>query len=353
MVATGSAAAAREAAFEAGFSNPGARSMGFGGAFVARADDATAAFANPAGLIQLLRPELSVEGRFFKYAEQLNVESSTDLKGLSFVSFVWPRKKWSVAAYGHQLINFESSGDFQGLGTGNDWYNDFLITHAGVSAAYRVSETLNFGIGISYFQGLFSSEHFPDDGAATSFARHSSVAEIRAVNDDTWDVENRDWGYILGFLWNGSQQWNLGGSYRQGPRFDYPIAFPDVSALGLSFQSAGGGLTVGIEWDHIHYTTTLGVAGLEDENEFHVGAEYAFLATTPIYAVRFGAWTGTDQRVRIASGDPLQPANLRSPDDEMHFAVGFGVAFERFQVDLGVDLSDFINTMSLSMIWGF
>jgi hypothetical protein len=45
------------------FSDPGARSMGFGGAFVALADDATAAFANPAGLVQLLRPEVSVEGR--------------------------------------------------------------------------------------------------------------------------------------------------------------------------------------------------------------------------------------------------------------------------------------------------
>ncbi|MCP4203105.1 MAG: hypothetical protein GY769_14380, partial [bacterium] len=32
---------------EFSFSNPGARSMGFGGAFVALADDATAAFANP------------------------------------------------------------------------------------------------------------------------------------------------------------------------------------------------------------------------------------------------------------------------------------------------------------------
>ena len=43
------------------FSNPGARSLGFGGAFVALADDATAAFANPAGLAQLTKPELSVE----------------------------------------------------------------------------------------------------------------------------------------------------------------------------------------------------------------------------------------------------------------------------------------------------
>jgi len=50
------------------FSNPGARSLGLGGAFVALADDATAAFANPAGLVQLTRPEVSIEGRYWSYS---------------------------------------------------------------------------------------------------------------------------------------------------------------------------------------------------------------------------------------------------------------------------------------------
>jgi hypothetical protein len=43
--------------------NPGARSLGLGGVFVALADDATAALADPAGLVQLTEPEVSVEGR--------------------------------------------------------------------------------------------------------------------------------------------------------------------------------------------------------------------------------------------------------------------------------------------------
>lgn len=45
------------------FSDPGARSLGFGGAFIGLADDATAAFANPAGLVQLGKPEVSIEVR--------------------------------------------------------------------------------------------------------------------------------------------------------------------------------------------------------------------------------------------------------------------------------------------------
>ncbi|MGA1874425.1 MAG: OmpP1/FadL family transporter [bacterium] len=43
----------------------GARAMGLGGAFISVADDATAASWNPAGLLQLTKPEFSVAGSWF------------------------------------------------------------------------------------------------------------------------------------------------------------------------------------------------------------------------------------------------------------------------------------------------
>src|SRR5262245_64338372 len=46
------------------FLNPGARSLAMGSAFSGLADDATAAFTNPAGLLALTRPEISLEGRY-------------------------------------------------------------------------------------------------------------------------------------------------------------------------------------------------------------------------------------------------------------------------------------------------
>ena len=45
------------------FINPGAKSLALGGAFAGLADDATATFANPAGLPQLLASDVSVELR--------------------------------------------------------------------------------------------------------------------------------------------------------------------------------------------------------------------------------------------------------------------------------------------------
>ena len=46
------------------FLNPGARSLSLGSAFTGLADDATAAFTNPAGLLLLGRAEVSLEGRY-------------------------------------------------------------------------------------------------------------------------------------------------------------------------------------------------------------------------------------------------------------------------------------------------
>src|SRR5437867_12117558 len=58
------------------FGNPGARSLGMGGAFLGLADDASSAEANPAGLTVLRKREISVELRNFE-EEQLFSTSGT------------------------------------------------------------------------------------------------------------------------------------------------------------------------------------------------------------------------------------------------------------------------------------
>src|SRR5712692_3772537 len=58
------------------FGNPGARSLGMGGAFLGLADDASAAEANPAGLTILRKPEITIEGRNYQ-EEQVFTTSGT------------------------------------------------------------------------------------------------------------------------------------------------------------------------------------------------------------------------------------------------------------------------------------
>jgi len=111
------------------FSDPGARSAGLGGAFVALGDDATAAFANPAGLVQLLKPEISIETRNWSHSIPYTAsgriegvpsgigldvapgiiknEATYNTTGLSFLSLVWPTGDWSFALYRHQYADLE------------------------------------------------------------------------------------------------------------------------------------------------------------------------------------------------------------------------------------------------------
>src|SRR5712692_1213566 len=75
LVSTGASVFAQtnseiNASVQFNFSNPGARSLGFGGAFIGLADDATAAYTNPAGLTNLSKPEISFEGRYFLYRNE-------------------------------------------------------------------------------------------------------------------------------------------------------------------------------------------------------------------------------------------------------------------------------------------
>lgn len=105
------------------FGNPGARSLGMGGAFLGLADDASAAEANPAGLTILRKPEVSIEARNY-LEQQLFTTSGTfpdinrtafthhsDRVNVSFASAVIPIKnKFTIGAYFHEPLNNEGAG---------------------------------------------------------------------------------------------------------------------------------------------------------------------------------------------------------------------------------------------------
>src|ERR1700694_299443 len=104
------------------FGNPGARSLGMGGAFLGLADDASAAEANPAGLTVRRRPEVSLEVRNYQ-EQQLFTTSGTfpDLQRTAFrhysqrvdptfASFVYPIKNWTLGLYYHQPLRNEGEG---------------------------------------------------------------------------------------------------------------------------------------------------------------------------------------------------------------------------------------------------
>jgi long-subunit fatty acid transport protein len=414
--------------FQFSFSNPGARSLGFGGAFAGLADDATAAFANPAGLVQLVGPEVSIEGRSWSYSTPFTFggrvsgqptgigldtrsgvqlsRSEADLSGLSFLSFVYPRKNWAVAFFRHQLANFESDSETQGLfvaapGNFADTLRipdqrgtvDLEIVSYSIAGAYRVNEDLSLGLGLSYFdatQRVRSEAFFWDDDTLQGFFGENNFLPDRNFFNGALDTDGTDWGLTAGVLWRFAERWHLGGFFRQGPEIDgqlaffagpivtevphgtlveidAPIQYPNVYGLGMAYRTADGHWTASFEWDYVEYSVIMESVGeiedrdprfrfpetIDDGNEIHLGAEYAFFQTNPVVAVRFGGWLDPDHRIRGDDTSEVSRAFFQPGDDEIHYAVGVGVAFKQFQIDLAADFSDLVDTIALSAIFSF
>ena len=426
-------ASAQVVTLELSYSNPGARSMGLGGAFVALADDATAAYANPSGLVQLVRPEVSVEGRRWGYSSVYTEggrasgqptgrgidtlaglrrpSSEDDLTGVSFLSFVYPKKRWCVALYRHQQANFEMFNVVDGLfadppGTGGlqpgfggtvrdeDQRTtlDLEILNHGISGAWRVNDRFSIGLGLSHIDGSMRAitDEFllNDDSEDAYFAANAFRPDRRSHTVDT-TMSGTDWTLSAGFLWILDRNWSVGGFYRQGPDFDLafslvpgpgrpdrpagtiptPVSFPDVFGLGAAWRSTDGRVTLAFEWDRVRYSTLIeslapelvttgsGVVepgtGVPDASELRVGGEYALRVVNPVVAVRLGAWLDPAHRISYTGELDFDRALLAPGEDELHLAFGLGMAFETLQVDLGADISDTRDTISLSAIYTF
>ena len=81
----------------------GARALGMGGAFIGVADDATAASWNPAGLIQLETPEISIVGAYNHRTEDTTYVAFPEASGpqsvstydLNYLSAAYPFTAWN------------------------------------------------------------------------------------------------------------------------------------------------------------------------------------------------------------------------------------------------------------------
>jgi hypothetical protein len=409
------AAAQNVVTLQLNFSNPGARSLGLGGAFVALADDATAAYANPAGLTQLAEPEVSIEGRSWSYATTyteggrasgaptgIGLDTAAGIRGgvsradfteLSFLSLVYPRGRFTFALYRHQLAKFASSFDPQGLfaeGTtllGTDrWIdqpggNRLDVVGFGIAVGYRVTDFLSLGLGVSYLDADFSfgsAGFLPDDDTVESFFGVNNFLPERMVFESSTVVEGDNSSRTFGLLWRMAARWRLGAFLREefeiastsiwraGPQappwflalqqFEGFWVFPEVYGAGIAFQSRDGRLTTSLEWDHVEYSKNLRNDTDErvpDADELHLGGEYVFLDRTPVIAVRLGTWLDPDHRIQGTVDDALFSALLPPGDDELHLSAGLGLASEQFQIDLAVDFSDPADTVSISAVYSF
>jgi hypothetical protein len=268
------------------FGNPGARSLGMGGAFLGLADDASAAEANPAGLTILRKPEISIEGRNFEVQQifstsgtfpEVNRTAFTHYSqriDLTFASVVVPIKnRFTLSAYYHEPLRNEGGGAvvpiFNNLTNGLDAnVPDFLflpgkgaVTDEQGCNAERIATKnpaacLNFrlipfvsalkvqeqtlGLGGAFKVGNFSFgataryQRFhevaltlrfsqdPDTLALTGFQSYSVQASGDIRNRNDRVQNQTDTTFAAGMKWAPSDKVSVGAVYKQGARFQAP-----------------------------------------------------------------------------------------------------------------------------------
>lgn len=145
----------------------GARAVGMGGAFIAIADDATAASWNPAGLVQLQVPEVSVAGTFFNRTEdntfgihpEADGNQSVSDTDLNYLSVVYPFRLFEKnmvfsVSYQH-LYDFAREWNFSINGESHAdkyrYYQKGKLSAIGIAYAFEVSSRLSLGITVNFW----------------------------------------------------------------------------------------------------------------------------------------------------------------------------------------------------------
>lgn len=401
------------AGFQFNRSLPGARSLAMGGAFVALADDATAAYSNPAGLTLLERREVSVEQRAWNsqnpYTERGRIsgspsgvgidtnaglvrrETSDRTDNLSFISYVEtsPERSWALALYGHTLADFSTSFASEGVFSDQGsprfgpyrFRTDFEVKDLGIAYSQKfgncvqASRCLRIGGGLAYYDlTLEASEEVlsdpinngPADFGLPSIARNSTTGDDAAVAGN------------LGLIFETSHSWRFALAYRQGPSFeirqdifgqDSPGRFhlPDQWVAGAAFQPTSA-LTISAEVDRVTYSSLLRDNrledfDLEDGDEIRLGLEYVFFIGDPIKPTRLalmaGGWSDPGHRLNysgpvLVSGDLFRYAYFpESGRRTEHVSAGVGVNFGNLQVDVGCDRSTDLSACALSAVARF
>ena len=273
-------------AMAGGFRLPeaGAKAMGMGFAFTAQANDPSAIYFNPAGIIQLEGTNTKVgvtyikeNGGTFKGITPLTggLTVSETQKDLDFFvpnAFVTIKKSPDFA-YG--------VGIFSPFGLGQEYENkntsifrnqitkiDLLTVVINPTVAYRVNEFLSVGAGIDFLYGEAILEKTP-----VSLALGGDLYNSKLEGDGT------AWGYNFGAQLNPSKNLKIGAAYRSPFTLDIKDGDVEIRNINVALAPLFGGTsfdTKGSATVSMPATFDLGVAYTLDRLTVEVDASWTF-----------------------------------------------------------------------------
>jgi long-subunit fatty acid transport protein len=241
----------------------GARAAGMADAFVAVADDATAASWNPAGLVQLERPEISVVGAYnylmesfgADYHDEFDSRHHADKLALNYLSLAWPLPVTLLGRNVCLSLNYQQkydfnrafSFDFNRSSAVGALVNDFMhfdfVQKGGLStitpaAAIEITRRLSIGAAFNFWQPTFLSDNSWEQtvkGRSTTFAGATIALSGYYTKERYEDFTGQN--MTLGLLWSPLDRLSIGVRYDTA--FSGKADYRRSELYGLMYLSSG------------------------------------------------------------------------------------------------------------------
>lgn len=381
------------------FVTPGARAIAMGKTFVGLADDATAAYSNPAGLSNLLQSEISIElnttqidhHRFIPSENGQTQAFGGRVYAPSFFSYALPKKSFTFSFFRNVVQHYRE--DFR-------WNSRFIPSINHIESGYSGhlnADATNYGIGISYLihpkfsiGGSVVLSHLDTD-----IEGKTGLVQPRSVTD-TVDSDTAA-GAIFGVLFKPDKKLSIGAVYNTGSKFqlttkvvgefntnphvedltgNYPIDYviPARYSAGIAYKVSDH-FTTGFDASRTRYSqqitdkflilsfryaTTKENYFINDVSEFHAGGEYRLYRRGSVIAFRGGLFTDPDHQLhfRALPGTDQLAVNVLSfrfnslpQHTDVGFTFGGGVAIKnRIQIDTAFSFSRDSDEIVLSFV---
>jgi len=370
------AAAPRGAVFASGYSiyEQGARAMANAGAFTARADDPSAMFYNPAGIVQL-------KGQHFNFGTTAifltGSSFDSDLSGNTFDqidNMAWPvdfyytqtqgdRYAWGVSITTPFGLKTQWPGNFDGRDISRE--SNLAVLNFNANFAWTFAKRWSAAVGADFARADIRELSRNIDLTLLGCPGCQGFTRLTGTGTDT--------GWNAAMRWANDEGWRWGASYRSKmkPEVDGDIKFenipvpflalfPDSAAeatLPLPATLATGVGYVGKKWegeldvvwtdwsefDHLRIdieTNTLAVADVDQNEDWHDTYSYRIgyvYKISDAHALRLGAYFDRNPI-------PTSHVRPRLPDaDRTSVQIGYGCTRGTFTFDVAYQALFFDN----------